>query len=144
MATAGSAQIRWFATGVGSKRDIGAPSLTQLSFMRPPPGAGLMSPPPRSGVFGNLHQVAVGIADVDRHHRSQRAGALRGRLRGPHPAGLAIRAKTIGGIIAKLEVIRLIVGDGDMDGDEDIVVPGTDPWFAEAIKELGRLSSTVS
>ncbi len=53
MATGGNAQIHWFATGVGSKTDIGAPSLTQLSFMstqpswaawRANPGGGLTDP----------------------------------------------------------------------------------------------------
>jgi len=33
VATGGSAQMRGFTTGVGSKPDIGAPPLTQLSFM---------------------------------------------------------------------------------------------------------------
>ena len=33
LAISGSAQPRGFATGVGSKADIGAPPLTQLSFM---------------------------------------------------------------------------------------------------------------
>ncbi len=37
MAERGSAQMRGFATGVGSKADMGTPTLAQLSFTSPRP-----------------------------------------------------------------------------------------------------------
>ncbi len=70
-ATGGSAQTRGFATGVGSKADIGEPITRDISD----DGAGL-SPPARSSSLGPVHLPRqVGLSLGHSHHGAQsRAG----------------------------------------------------------------------
>ena len=61
MATGGSAQVRGFGTGVGSKTDIGAPPLTQLSIMSTRPGASIPKIPADRAPHSAINALNVGL-----------------------------------------------------------------------------------